>query len=194
VRLGGHDLSQDTEVGAVDYRVERILIHPLYSTGRIHTNDIAILVLDTPGGGPVSQAGVVPVCLGSPQSEDLEVGSGLTVAGWGTLQENTRTPDTLHQVVVEYSDQAKCAAAYKRLTGLDLGEGLLCAGHPQGGRDACRGDSGGALLHQNPRTLSWTAVGVVSSGHGCGRRDFPGLYTRLSTYLAWVDQVRQQVL
>ena len=49
VRLGGHDLSQDTEVGAVDYRVERIVIHPLYSTGRIHTNDIAILVLDTPG-------------------------------------------------------------------------------------------------------------------------------------------------
>ena len=28
----------------------------------------------------------------------------------------------LLQVVVEYSDQAKCAAAYKRLTGLDLGE------------------------------------------------------------------------
>ena len=47
----------------------------------------------------MSQAGVVPVCLGSPQSEDLEVGSALTVAGWGTLQENTRTrPDTLHQV------------------------------------------------------------------------------------------------
>ena len=34
VRLGAHDLSQDTEVGAVDYRVERIVIHPLYSTGR----------------------------------------------------------------------------------------------------------------------------------------------------------------
>ena len=99
----------------------------------------------------------------------------------------------LLQVVVEYSAQAQCKAAYRRLTGLDIGLGLLCAGHPQGGRDACRGDSGGALLHQDPLTLTWTAVGVVSSGHGCGRREFPGLYTRLTSYLAWIDEVSQQV-
>merc|ERR1712183_1170121 len=194
VRLGAHNLSQDTEAGAVDYRVERIFLHPLYSTGRNHTNDIAILVLDTPGGGAVSQAGLSPVCLPSPDQEDLEAGFPLTVAGWGTRQENSRgRPDTLHQVVVEYSVQAQCAAAYRRLTGLDLGDGLLCAGHPQGGRDACRGDSGGALLLQDPLTLTWTAVGVVSSGHGCGRREFPGLYTRLSSYLDWIEEVSQQV-
>ena len=96
-------------------------------------------------------------------------------------------------MVVEYSVQAQCAAAYRRLTGLDLGDGLLCAGHPQGGRDACRGDSGGALLLQDLRTLTWTAVGVVSSGHGCGRREFPGLYTRLASYLDWIEEVSQQV-
>merc|ERR1712154_213624 len=195
VRLGAHDLSEVTEVGAVDYRVERIFIHPLYNPGRIHTNDIAILVLDTPDGEAVSQAGVSPVCLPSPDSEDLETGQSLTVAGWGTLQENSRTrPDTLHQVKVEYSEQDQCAEAYRRLTGQDIGDGLLCAGHPQGGRDACRGDSGGALLQQDPITLTWTAVGLVSSGHGCGRRDFPGLYTRLASYLDWIEEVSQQVL
>ena len=77
---------------------------------------------------------------------------------------------------------------------VSAGRDVLCAGHPQGGRDACRGDSGGALLLQDPRTLSWTAVGVVSAGHGCGRREFPGLYTRLASYLAWIEEVRQLVL
>ena len=49
VRLGGHDLSRQEEVGAVDYGVERVFIHPLYSSAEKHINDIAILVLDTPG-------------------------------------------------------------------------------------------------------------------------------------------------
>ena len=49
VRLGGHDLSQQREVGAVDYGVERVFIHPLYSPAEKQINDIAILVLDTPG-------------------------------------------------------------------------------------------------------------------------------------------------
>ena len=49
VRLGGHDLSQAEEVGAVDYGVERVFIHPLFSPAAPHLHDIAIIVLDTPG-------------------------------------------------------------------------------------------------------------------------------------------------
>ena len=50
VRLGGHDRSLAEEVGAVDYGVERVFIHPDFSPAAPHLNDIAIIVLDTPGG------------------------------------------------------------------------------------------------------------------------------------------------
>merc|ERR1711874_66431 len=191
VRLGGHDLSLEHEVGAVDYGVERIFIHPSFSPATPHLNDIAILVLDH----PVSQSEVSPVCLPSPDDEELLPGSPLTVAGWGARNERTGDyPDKLHEVAVEFSDQTSCAASYRQTLGVDIGKDVLCAGHPQGGHDACAGDSGGALLHQNPSTGVWRTVGIVSAGRGCGRREFPGLYTSLTSYLPWVDQVRQLLL
>ena len=42
------------------------------------------------------------------------------------------------------------------------GKDVLCAGHPQGGHDACAGDSGGALLHQNPSTGEQDIFRIIS--------------------------------
>ena len=43
-----------------------------------------------------------------------------------------------------------------------LRDSQLCAGHDDGGRDACSGDSGGPLVtRQGPH---WTLIGVVSAG------------------------------
>ena len=70
-----------------------------------------------------TQSEVSPVCLPSPGDVELPPGSPLTVAGWGARQENTGDfPDKLQEVTVELSDQASCAANYRQLVGVDIGQ------------------------------------------------------------------------
>lgn len=55
-----------------------------------------------------------------------------------------------------------------------------------------QGDSGGPLNCQNPDG-SWTVHGVVSfgSGQGCNFFQKPTVFTQVSSYLDWIDRVRQ---
>lgn len=52
---------------------------------------------------------------------------------------------------------------------------MMCAGVPEGGKDTCRGDSGGALVDEN-----MVQIGVASWRRGCGRPDSPSVYAKLS--------------
>ena len=64
---------------------------------------------------------------------------------------------------------------------------MICAGYQGvGGKDACQGDSGGPLIgnsNGNP-----VLVGVVSWGKGCGEKQYPGVYTRVTPILDWIQE------
>jgi secreted trypsin-like serine protease len=52
------------------------------------------------------------------------------------------------------------------------------------------GDSGGPLYCEHPNEPDeWYLAGVISHGRGCGRKDEPGVYVRLSKYLDFIDDV-----
>ena len=50
-----------------------------------------------------------------------------------------------------------------------------------------QGDSGGPLVCQKNNV--WYVAGVVSRGSGCGSAGHPGIYTKVSSYRAWMDGV-----
>lgn len=52
-----------------------------------------------------------------------------------------------------------------------------------------QGDSGGPLQVQQKRTSSvYSIVGVTSYGTGCGGKS-PGVYTRVYSYLDWIESI-----
>ena len=59
--------------------------------------------------------------------------------------------------------------------------GFVCAGGEEG-KDACKGDGGGPLVCQD-QTGAWNLVGIVSWGIGCGKRDVPGIYTKVCKFV-----------
>lgn len=70
--------------------------------------------------------------------------------------------------------------------------GTLCAGSAPDtgllGGDSCQGASGGGLLCQGESTR-WVLAGVVAGGQGCGDPSSPTLYTRVSRFRGWIDEV-----
>ncbi|XP_039431994.2 trypsin-like isoform X2 [Culex pipiens pallens] len=141
-------------------------------------NDVALIRLAEPVPlGP----DVIPVCL--PTGTDSYQGQKATVTGWGTT-ESGELSDTLQQLTVPILSNQECKrAGYFRF---QITNRMLCAGFLEGGKDSCQGDSGGPLQLRNPTTGRYDIIGVVSWGKACAQRNYPGVYARVTKFVAWV--------
>ncbi|XP_036620990.1 ovochymase-2 [Trichosurus vulpecula] len=192
VTAGEHDMNL-VEQGEQTLSVDTIIRHPYFTLRKPMNYDIALLKMN--GTFKFGQF-VGPVCLPK-QGETFEPGFICTTAGWGRLEENGRLPQVLHQVDLPILTKRKCAAMLLTLKRPIKGNTLLCAGFPDGGKDACQGDSGGSLMCRNKHG-AWTLAGVTSWGMGCARswrhncqkiasyRGTPGVFTDLTKVLPWI--------
>ncbi|KAJ0169500.1 hypothetical protein K1T71_015087 [Dendrolimus kikuchii] len=66
----------------------------------------------------------------------------------------------------------------------------ICAGYLGGGQDTCQGDSGGPLqVTSSENKCIFYVMGVTSLGKSCGDKDTPAIYTRVSSYIEWIEPI-----
>jgi len=180
VTAGAHDLRLGGDTNRVVLSVDRVIRHHLYNDYSLD-NDIALLHLSQPVALN-DRIQVLPLISSPTDDSLLESGKMSTVAGWGYVTENGPSVSILRKVDLPLINNTVCQDANTD----EVTDNMMCAGYPQGAKDACAGDSGGALMVTDGAGNKKLA-GIVSWGDGCARPDAYGIYTRVSQYFDWID-------
>lgn len=115
------------------------------------------------------------------------VGKRTYVSGFGLTSESGKKSDqmlyTWGTVLPDEACTRVYGSTYDRKT-------MLCAGDLKGGKDSCQGDSGGPLIVREPQGA--IQIGIVSFGVGCARKGIPGVYTRVTTQMPFIQLAMKQ--
>ncbi|CAL8263154.1 unnamed protein product [Arctogadus glacialis] len=176
-KLNGFNMHQES------HRVRRVVVPESYVEPQ-RGNDLALVELSR----PVSWSDYVqPICVPD-QGALFPGGLDCMVTGWGHIRDNVALPGlgVLQQVRVPIISSPSCQQLFDVNPGdpedhVKILPDELCAGYPEGGRDACQGDSGGPLVC-SMANATWVQAGVVSFGLGCAAQNRPGVYARVSSF------------
>ena len=177
VKVGLNNLSDTTNVEA--FSASKIIIHSLNSST---TNDYDFALIKLSGNSRYKPIMLNQTEISIPTNPTYS--PLVTVAGWGTLNENANyLPNALQKVSVPLINSAICSKSYPR----QITPRMICAGEMSGGKDSCQGDSGGPLIIKE-NNGEVRLVGVVSWGAGCARANLPGVYGKVNSVISWISQ------
>ncbi|XP_045445381.1 proclotting enzyme-like [Melitaea cinxia] len=177
-RLGDYNIRTNSETQHVERKIKRVVRHRGFDMRTLY-NDVAILTLDQP---VTFTKNIRPICL--PSGGRAYSGQIATVIGWGSLRESGPQPSILQEVSIPIWTNAECRLKYGSAAPGGIVDHMICAG--KASMDSCSGDSGGPLMvNEGGR---WTQVGIVSWGIGCGKGQYPGVYTRVTAFLPWIQK------
>lgn len=192
-------------------KISRIVDHPNYSHAKIYGDyDISLLELSETLNFTER---IQPIALPDANT-DIYDGNLCVTTGWGNLvstfyfhlnrislnffftlyhrigetQSANESFQFLRKVDVPIFNEKECSKAYKTT----ITPRMICAGHYEGGKDSCSGDSGGPLrcYHKINGTTTLLLIGVVSWGKtDCGQPKMPGVYTRVTSVRKWIESV-----
>jgi len=181
VRLGDHNIRDGVNDGiTVEKRVKRVIRHKGFSSSTLW-NDVAILTMED---DVKFTTNIQPICLAS--GNNKYVNSHVTVAGWGTLSEAGSQPAKLMKVDVNVWTNERCDNSYGSSAPGGITSHMLCASDYQ--KDSCSGDSGGPLF-DCPYNGPCEQIGIVSWGIGCAKQQYPGVYTRITEMMPWIERI-----
>ncbi|CAH2085202.1 unnamed protein product [Euphydryas editha] len=174
IRVG----STDATSGGVVFTINRIARHDNFNNMTVYDNDIAVMRINGAfsfnnkvRAGPIAGPNYI-----------LPDNAPLWVIGWGTTSSEGLSSSQLRHVRVWVVNQSECRNRYAELLNIiPVTDNMMCSGYlGVGGRDACRGDSGGPVIHND------VIVGVSSWRYQCGHPRYPGVNTRVSRFTSWI--------
>ncbi|KAM6136046.1 LOW QUALITY PROTEIN: hepatocyte growth factor activator [Phoenicopterus ruber ruber] len=184
VVLGQHIFNRTTDVTQT-FEIEKYILHPQYSVFNPTEHDIALIKLKKNGQRcAVKSQFVQPICL--PENNTVFPDQfKCQISGWGHRHENiSGYSDVLQETLVPIIPEEKCRSP--EIYGTEISENMFCAGYFDSKSDACQGDSGGPLACET-NEISYL-YGVISWGDGCSRVNKPGVYTRVTNYINWINE------
>lgn len=104
------------------------------------------------------------------------------VTGWGVTESGSYS-GILLKVTIPILCLDKCIEVFGGTLAIIRGTNI-CAGVLEGGKDSCMGDSGGPMVDEDTNEL----IALVSWGlQECALPGYPAVYTRLTSYLKWIN-------
>ncbi|CAD5219304.1 unnamed protein product [Bursaphelenchus okinawaensis] len=123
-----------------------------------------------------------PICL-PPRGYRYVAGQVCVATGWGS--NGTAYSDKMKAAAMPILDREECRNASKIYSAVS--KTSFCAGYLSGGIDSCQGDSGGPFACQYDGVFY--LGGIISWGEGCAQQKHPGIYTMITPYLSWIENV-----
>jgi trypsin len=182
VFAGSDQLSAGTAGNAITRVAAGIVVHPEWNR-RTFTSDVALISLNEP---ITATARTGTIALPDTIGDWPPAGSPAFVIGWGVSNASDAPTEQLQRgdvLVLASPGDPTCGAYGARYDPTTQ----LCAGLPAGGVDTCQGDSGGALTVMQGDVP--VLAGIASTGIECALAEFPGIYTRVTTFVPWVTSI-----
>ncbi|CAG0920444.1 unnamed protein product [Notodromas monacha] len=182
------DLNAKEDDGTEQIRSQMdVVVHENYVDEIPPPNDICFLKLHDP---LIFNEYVSSIPLPGSYEEMLS-GQRFLIVGWGlTWYPGASTSRELRWGMVDNFNFEECRRQYSQHDCL-VNEDMICAaGRYPDNFDTCDGDSGGPLVKFDPQGTNLLA-GIASWGYKCGLPDFPGVYTKVSHFVDWIQEQKR---
>ncbi|XP_048849176.1 elastase 3 like [Brienomyrus brachyistius] len=186
VYVGKYNLAVE-ETGSYAITTEKLIVNEKWNPLLVALgNDIALIKLSEHVTlSDQIQLGCIP-----PAGSILPNAYPCYITGWGRLYTNGPIADKLQQALMPVVDHAICSQP--DWWGVAVRTTMVCAGG-DGIVAGCNGDSGGPLNCKSADGV-WEVHGIASfvSGLGCNYEKKPTVFSRVSAYNSWIDQVMME--
>ncbi|KAM4797281.1 chymotrypsin-like elastase family member 1 [Rhinophrynus dorsalis] len=182
VVLGEHNLSQND--GTEQYiSVSKIVKHANWNPSNVAAGyDIAVLHL----ASSATLNSYVKVAQLPSDGAVLANNYGCIITGWGMTSTNGSLAATLQQAPLPVVAHSTCSSG--SYWGSTVKSTMVCAGG-DGVRSGCQGDSGGPLNCAVNGVYQVHGVTSFVSSSGCNAYLKPTVFTRVSAYIGWINNV-----